>query len=304
MRRVLVVWPRPKYWLHALLLLCTFATTTVVGAWLQYDFDNNLPSYNAQDLDFIAGFVTDPARLASGLPFSVSLLVILLAHEMGHYFACRYYRVDATLPFFLPAPTPIGTLGAFIRIRSPIGSLRELFDIGVSGPIAGFVFVAPLMAIGLALGKVLPGIREEGGLIPGRPALEYLLAAAIFPGVSADDIYPHPVARAAWVGALATALNLFPIGQLDGGHILYSFSRRLHRRLSLILIGVLILLGWRYSPSWLVWAALLAVFALRHPSVFDTRPLGRGRRWLGLFAAVMLALTFCLVPIREGAGLQ
>jgi membrane-associated protease RseP (regulator of RpoE activity) len=226
------------------------------------------------------------------------LLVILLAHELGHYIACLYYRVDASLPYFLPAPTPIGTLGAFIRIRSPIGNLRELFDIGVAGPIAGFVFTVPALAIGIAYGKVIPGIREAGDMILGVPLLERLLTAAIFPGVPPADVYPHPIARAAWVGALATALNLFPVGQLDGGHLLYAIARRWHRRLSVALVAALAAMGVFYSWSWAVWAAILAIFALRHPAVYDTRPLNLARVWIGAGALAMLAACFSLVPIR------
>ncbi|MEZ5352066.1 MAG: site-2 protease family protein [Bryobacteraceae bacterium] len=290
--------PRPRYWLHLLLLALTLLTTTLIGAWLQYDFENDLPAYSGGDWEVVLRFLRDPRRLVSGLPFSATLLLILLAHEMGHYGACVYYRVDASLPYFLPAPTPIGTLGAFIRIRSPIGSLRELFDIGVAGPLAGFVFVVPAFAIGLAYGKVIPGIREAGDLLFGQPLLERMLAWAIFPGVPIADVYPHPIGRAAWVGALATALNLLPIGQLDGGHLLYTFAGRRHRALSLIFIGILVGMGLLYSRSWLVWAALLVVFALRHPPVYDTRPVSRGRRRLGMLAAVMLVLCFSLTPLQ------
>ncbi len=273
-------------------------TTTVIGAWLQYDFENNIPSYTGEDWDVVLRFLRVPSRLVTGLPFSITLLTILLAHEMGHYLTCVYYRVDASLPYFLPAPTPIGTLGAFIRIRSPIGSLRELFDIGVAGPLAGFLFVVPALAIGIAFGKVLPGIRESGDLVFGQPLIERILTAAIFPGVPIVDVYPHPIARAAWVGALATALNLLPIGQLDGGHLLYTFAGRSHRALSLFFVGVLVVMGLFYSRSWLVWAGLLVVFALRHPAVYDRRPVNRARHWIGVAAVLILGLCFSLTPLR------
>ncbi len=151
-----------------------------------------------------------------------------MAHEMGHYLAALYHRVDASLPYFMPSPF-LGTFGAFIRVRSPIYSKRELFDIGVAGPLAGFVFLLPALAIGLAFSKVIPGIQPQSSLQFGTPALQWLLQQAIFPGVAAANLYLHPVARAAWVGMFATCMNLLPIGQLDGGHILYSFFPERHR---------------------------------------------------------------------------
>jgi membrane-associated protease RseP (regulator of RpoE activity) len=239
-----------------------------------------------------------PEQWLAGLPFSLTLLAILLAHEFGHYFACWFYRVDATLPFFIPAPTLIGTLGAFIRIRSPIYTRRALFDIGIAGPLAGFVVLLPALAIGLAYSKVIPGIANEGELVFGIPALQGLLAAAVFPGVDPHDIYLHPVARAAWVGALATALNLLPIGQLDGGHILYSFVGRRHRLLSRIFVAALVPLGLFGSRHWLIWAALLFLLGTRHPSIQDTSPLGSGRRKLGLLALVTFLVSFTLAPVQ------
>ena len=150
---------KQRLWLHALLLLATLFTTTLVGAHMQYNFAHNLPFFDLdRDLDiFTVGF-RSLAIFEGGLPFSLTLLAILMAHEMGHYLACVYYSVDATLPFFLPAPTPFtGTLGAFIRIRSPIYSKRILFDIGIAGPLAGFIFVVPALGAGLAFSKIFPG---------------------------------------------------------------------------------------------------------------------------------------------------
>ena len=184
-----------------------------------------------------------PGRLLRGLPFSLTLMTILLAHEFGHYLACVYYRVDASLPYFLPSPTLIGTFGAFIRIRSPIYSKRVLFDIGIAGPLAGFVFLLPALAIGLAFSKVIPGIAHQGSVQFGTPPVQWLLEQAIFPGVAPGDIYLHPVARAAWVGVFATALNLLPIGQLDGGHILYALVGERHKLVSKVVIALLVPLG-------------------------------------------------------------
>ena len=250
------------------------------------------------DRDFsVFGYIWErPFSLAAGLPFSLTLMAILLAHEMGHYLACRYYRVDASLPYFMPAPTVIGTLGAFIRIRSPIYSKRVLFDVGIAGPLAGFVILLPVLGIGLALSKILPGIGARGDVVFGTPPLMWILEKAIFPGVPVPDVYLHPVARGAWVGILGTALNLLPIGQLDGGHILYSFVGERHRTISKVFIIALVPLGTLYWP-WFVWAAVLLLFGLRHPAVFDSSRLSPGRRRLGYIALAIFGLCFMAAPI-------
>jgi membrane-associated protease RseP (regulator of RpoE activity) len=278
-------------------LLLTLVTTTAMGARLAYNFERNLPAFSESDMAAMSRLLTDPASLLAGLPFSLTLLTILMAHEMGHYIACVYYRIDASLPYFIPAPTLIGTFGAFIRIRSPIYSRRELFDVGIAGPLAGFLFLIPALAIGLAYGKVLPEIATRGDLVFGVPLIERLLQMAIFPGVSPGDIYLHPMARAAWVGVLATALNLLPIGQLDGGHILYSFIGQRSRLVSRLLVALMIPLGLFYSVSWLVWAVLLTLFALRHPHIEDNRPVGRARAWLAALSALIFVLSFTPIPV-------
>jgi len=298
------VFRRPKrLWLHVLLFALTLATTTAVGAGLAYNFQHNLPAFSGDDLFVIGEIISRPSRLLDGLPFSLVLMAILLAHEMGHYLACLYYRVDATLPFFIPAPTLIGTLGAFIRIRSPIYTRRALFDIGIAGPLAGFALVIPAFAVGLAWSKVIPGIAERGELIFGVPAIEALLRAVVFPGIPAEDVYLHPVARAAWVGVLATALNLLPIGQLDGGHILYSVAGRYHRLLSRLFVLALIPMGLLYSNSWLLWALILFFLGLRHPSIYDPNPLSPGRRKLAFLALIIFLLSFSVTPVRLADGL-
>jgi len=292
-----------RLWLHLLLFCLTLLTTTAVGAGLAYNFEANRPAFTGDDLFVIGEILAHPARLFDGLPFSLVLMAILLAHEMGHYLACVYYRVDATLPFFIPAPTLIGTLGAFIRIRSPIYSRRALFDIGIAGPLAGFALVIPAFAVGMAWSKVIPGIAERGELIFGVPAIEALFRMAIFPGVPAEDVYLHPVARAAWVGVLATALNLLPIGQLDGGHILYAVAGRYHRLLSRLFVLALIPLGLLYSNSWLLWALILFFLGLRHPSIYDPNPLSRNRRRLAVLALIIFLLSFSVTPVRLADGL-
>ena len=301
--RIALTLPHPtisarRWAVHWLLLGLTFLTTTIVGVVLALAFENNRPI----DLDQYVGVFSligaRPLVLLQGLPFSVTLMSILLAHELGHYFACLYYGIDASLPYFLPFPSPIGTLGAFIRIRSPIYTMRALFDVGIAGPLAGFALLLPAMAIGLVNSKVIPGIAERGDLIFGVPAIQRALEWLMFPGARAADIYLHPVARAAWVGTLATALNLLPIGQLDGGHILYAFTAGKHKLLSRLFVLALIPMGIFYSRSWLVWAVLLFFFALRHPVICDVAPLGRNRVLLGIAALAIFLLTFTVVPIR------
>jgi membrane-associated protease RseP (regulator of RpoE activity) len=293
--------PRHRYWLHVLLLLLTLVTTTVVGAGMARSFNDRRP-FEFGDLNEYARMWHDPAYLLDGLPFSLTLLAILMAHEMGHYFAARYYGVDATLPFFLPAPTLIGTLGAFIRIRSPILSKRILFDIGIAGPLAGFAVLVWPLAAGMSLSKVVPGIGAQGELVFGTPLIVRLFEWVVWPRVSVNDIYLHPVARAAWVGTLATALNLLPIGQLDGGHILYAFLGERTRLLSRLFVLILVPMGFFFAYSWLVWAAILFFFGMRHPAIFDPNPIGRVRTRLGVLALIIFLLSFTLAPIRS-AGL-
>ena len=289
---------RPRYWLHVLLFALTLGTSTVVGAAIQHDFASNLPLDLERSFSLYAWFWRHPAGLLQGLPFSLTLLTILLAHEFGHYIAAAYHGVDASLPYFLPSPF-MGTFGAFIRVRSPIYSKRALFDIGVSGPLAGFVFLLPALAAGLAFSKVIPGIEQQGSLHFGVPGLEWLLERLIFPGVASSDIYLHPVARAAWVGMFATALNLLPIGQLDGGHIVYSFFPRRHRTISTVLCVLLLPLG-KFWLGWLIWAVLLFWLGRGHPGIYDSTELGAGRRKLAWIALAVFILCFTFVPIGDG----
>jgi len=290
--------PRHRYWLHALLFLLTLLSTTVVGAGFAQSFALNLPSSFDGDLYGYVRMWRQPSFLLQGLPFSFTLLTILMAHEMGHFLTARHYGVDVSLPYFLPAPTLIGTMGAFIRIRSAIFSKRALFDIGIAGPLAGFVVLLAPLAVGLSLSKVSPGAVHHSDLIFGSPLLLQLFEKIAFPGVRVEDIYLHPVARAAWVGMLATALNLLPIGQLDGGHILYAFAGEKTRWLSRFFVGLLIPMGFFFAYSWLLWAVLLFFFGMRHPVIYDPYPIGRARTWLGIAALIILILTFTLSPVR------
>ena len=285
----------PRYWLHGLLLALTFVTTTAFGSLLAYNFSQNQPFLVDGALIFLAKVIDRPVLFAGGLAYSLTLLGILMAHELGHYFTCSYWRVDASLPYFLPAPTLTGTFGAFIRIRSPIYSKRVLFDIGVSGPIAGFVFLVPALAIGLAYSKAIPGAADQGDLALGTPLIRWLLQETLFPGVPGSDILLHPMAHAALVGAFATALNLIPIGQLDGGHILYAFAARHHRTLSRLFTILLLPLSYLWL-AWLIWAGVFFWIGRRHPVVYDDSSLGLARWKLLWLAIAIFALCFTPVP--------
>jgi len=289
---------RERYWLYSLLFLFTLLTTCLVGSSMQLDFEHNVPFDLEHSLEMWGYFWNHPAALLQGLPYSLTLLLILLAHEFGHYVAAVFHQVDSSLPYFLPSPI-LGTFGAFIRIRSPIYSRRALFDIGVAGPLAGFIFLLPALAIGLAFSKVIPGITHEGSRTFGVPVLQWLLQHAIFPGVPSGDVYLHPVARAAWVGMFATAMNLLPIGQLDGGHILYSFFPRHHRTVSKALCVLMLPLGifWR---AWFAWALILWWLGRRHPVVYDSSELGGSRARLAWLALIIFVLCFTYQPFADG----
>jgi membrane-associated protease RseP (regulator of RpoE activity) len=285
---------RERYWLYALLFGLTLVTTCMVGATMQNDFERNVPFELEHTLE-LSGFLRyHPAALLQGLPYSFTLMLILLAHEFGHYLASAFHRVDASLPYFLPSPG-LGTFGAFIRIRSPIYSRRTLFDIGIAGPLAGFVFLLPALAVGLAFSKVIPGIAHAGSWQFGVPALQWLLERAIFPGTASGDIYLHPVARAAWVGMFATAMNLLPIGQLDGGHILYAFFPARHRTVSKALCILMLPLGIFWN-AWFFWAVILWWLGRRHPMIYDATEPGGARRTLGWLALAIFLLCFTWQP--------
>ncbi len=292
-----------RYWLHILLLLLTLASTTIIGARLVENFRTDRPPvYLAEDLAAYKELLSNPGSWWNGLAYSLPLLAILLAHEMGHFAACARYGLDASLPYFMPFPSIIGTLGAFIRIRSPIYSRRVLFDVGIAGPLAGFVLILPAALIGIALSKVVPGIAARGDLAFGTPPLFSIFERLVFPGTSPSDLSLHPIARAAWVGVFATALNLLPIGQLDGGHILYAFFGERHRLLSRIFTLALVPLGLLYWP-WLFWAVVLFFFGLRHPMIYDMTEPDRRRKILGLVALAIFLLCFMLAPIETAGGL-
>jgi membrane-associated protease RseP (regulator of RpoE activity) len=289
---------RHRYGLAVFLLLATAVTTLLAGAQLQNDFGRNPPFSFSEGVLPIGWILHSPSRLLLGVPFSLTLLLILLSHEMGHFVACRRYGVDCTPPYFIPVPWPLGTMGAFIRIRSPFPSRAALFDIGVAGPIAGFLVAVPALVLGLILSKVDPKLVSAAPTHVGYPAIFYLVRSALGVRAPIHDIYFHPIAVAAWVGMLATSLNLLPGSQLDGGHLLYALWPRAHRNLTRFLVVLLLPLGLFVWPGWLFWFAVLLIFGTDHPYVPEAPGLTPGRKWLALFALLMLALTFMPVPIQ------
>ena len=286
--------------LAAFLFFLTLITCLLAGTHFAAAYAHN----QAASLDaFVQTFTLayrHPAALLTGLPFALTLLTILLAHELGHYFACRYHHIRSSYPMFIPAPTLIGTFGAFILIRSPIRSARALFDVGASGPIVGFLLAIPAMAYGVLHAKVIPALASDGSadLVFGVPAVMRLISAMILPNAHAADLILHPVGRAAWVGLFATALNLLPVGQLDGGHILRSVSPRLHRIVSLILPIILVPMGYFLWRGWLIWAALLfGVRFFRAAPIYDPTPLDPNRRFGALLALLVFLLCFMANPL-------
>lgn len=300
--------PRPKYWLAILLFLLTAFTTTTLGPvfyiYTRTDLQTILPLFLTPDT--LLAVWRDPALRHIGLTFSFSALFILLCHELGHYIACRLYHLPSTLPYFLPVPFNFGTFGAFIRIRAPIRSKRELFDVGIAGPIAGFVALLPFLVYGIAHSQPVPLVPAPESaataavLAPGK-CLAMVLTARLLHGPLPEGTYLnlHPAALAAWFGLLATSINLLPLGQLDGGHILYAVTGRLQRRLALPLWLALGLTGF-YWPGWLLWCLIILLIGLHHPPLRDERlPLDRGRLLLAWLALAMLILSFMPIPLDE-----
>jgi membrane-associated protease RseP (regulator of RpoE activity) len=300
-----VHWPlKPRRrWYHSLpfhivLFLLTILTTLIVGTHIEINYAQNLPVFDWEvSRAYFQALWHNPGRLILGVPFSFTLLSILLAHELGHYLTCRHYGIHATYPYFIPAPTLIGTLGAFIRIKSPIVTRRKLFDVGISGPLAGFVIAIPALMLAILLSKAASPASVPESISLGNPLALILLTKLLRPGINPAQIALHPVGCAAWVGLFATALNLLPVGQLDGGHILYAVIGDKHRNISRGFLLVLLPLGIFCWIGWMVWGAILLILGLRHPVVIEpAETLGRGRKLLALVAALMLALTFVPTP--------
>jgi membrane-associated protease RseP (regulator of RpoE activity) len=285
-------WPAvpkpPRRLLHLGLLLATVVTTVIAGALQQ----------GVNPLE-------TPALLYKGISFSFTLLLILGAHEMGHYLVSRRHHLDVTLPYFIPAPPIpfiIGTFGAFIRIRSPIRDKRALLDVGCSGPLIGVLVAIPVILIGLKLSTITISGGGEDTLTLGEPLLFKLLSwLALGAMTPEENVILHPVAFAGWIGLLVTALNLLPVGQLDGGHVAYALFPEYHRYISLGMLGLLVVCGVVFWSGWLLWAVLLVFLGWRHPAPYQFWvPLDR-RRWvLGIITIVVFVLTFSPAPFVLG----
>lgn len=304
----------PRWGLAIALFVATFFSTTTLGAnWIlaaRTDVVSPIPNnpfFGAMLSPITIRMVwTSRELLATGLSFSLPVLLIMLCHELGHYVYCRRYRIAATLPYFVPAPVGLGTFGAFIRIRSLIRDKRELFDIGIAGPIAGFLALLPFLVYGIARSQPAPIVLAKPNgpamvlQLPGTSLLTWLLTRAFHGPLPAGTVLNlHPFALAAWVGLLVTALNLLPLAQLDGGHILYAMVGERQRRLALPLWLALAAAGFIH-PVWFAWAVIVLFIGLQHPPVADPHtPLGAGRKALALAALAMLVLCFMPVPLQD-----
>ena len=319
--------------IHFVLFIITLGTTFLAGFFYSADskfLDDFLESRNVTYLiDFFGS-----GSISNGVTFSAALLFILSAHEMGHYYYGKKYGVDITPPYFIPAPpliSPIGTFGAFIKIKSPIATKRALFDIGIAGPLVGICAAIPVIMIGIKLSSIVDpsSLEFEGGMTLGLPLIFSFLVDSFFGNVPEGKdllLHLHPVAFAGWIGLFVTALNLIPAGQLDGGHIMYAlFPRKWHRRASLSMIFLLLILGigtqpiiqllqllWRGIPlesykdiftfdgwlGWVMWAMLLSIMGTRHPPTMDDNiPLDGKRKLLGVIALLVFIGCFTPVPI-------
>ncbi len=275
--------PRTIPPIHIVLFGATLLTTTLAGT-------------------FQAGGnpLSDPSALVLGLPFALTLLLILLSHEMGHYVLARIHGVWASLPYFIPGPPFfVGTFGAFIRMKSPPANRSALFDIGAAGPWAGVCFAIPAVIVGLTLSEVRPLDPLSGGIILGDSVLFSALITLVL-GVTPDEVRVilHPIALAGWFGLFVTFLNLLPVGQLDGGHVVYSLFGPVHRWIARAFLLVILVLGFQGWQGWFVWVVLLAVLGIDHPPTADSvLPLDRKRTIYGWCTVGLFVLTFTPVPI-------
>jgi membrane-associated protease RseP (regulator of RpoE activity) len=281
--------PEPRknaYILPVLLFLLTVITTLIAGSSFYVSYEE---------------LFNHPRLIATGIPFACSLLSILLAHEMGHFITSRRYRVDVSLPYFIPAPTLFGTLGAVIKMRSAIRKKTMLLDIGAAGPLAGIVIALPLVIWGLYQSQVIQVTAGEQSYLFFGDSLLFKLLSHLIVGTIPEgyDIMLSPIAFAGWVGFLVTSLNLMPMGQLDGGHIAYALFGRRQRIVSRVFVGVLVVLGIVYYAGWLVWAALVLIIGVDHPPVSDSDVgLDRRRRVIGWFCFLLFIVTFIPVPVK------
>ena len=271
---------KPKFKLNILLFLATLATTVIAGAIQQ--------GINP---------IENPFQISKGIPFALALIVILSAHELGHYITSKRHRIDVTLPYFIPAPSFIGTFGAFIKMKSPLLDRRALLDVGASGPLVGMVISIPFLIIGLRLSEVTISAGSGGAALGSSILLSLLTKLTLGPLPENCDILIHPVGFAGWIGLLITSLNLLPVGQLDGGHVAYAVMGERHKRISVVTVFCLFVLGFFGWKGWFVWGFLLLIMGLKHPRPIDLwTPLDRRRKIIGWITLITFILTFTPVP--------
>jgi len=302
---------RPSnYWVNIALFVVTFISTLFVG---MQSSDSGAVLRSASDLLL-------PQNLIRGWPFAVTLLGILTAHEFGHYFAARYHKVAVTLPYFLPMPFGFGTLGAFIRLKEPVPDRRKLFDIGVAGPLAGLILAIPLLFYGLHTSPMMVPPSSEGSFVEGNSILYYFAKIIVFgkalPNpITHEDVMMNQVNFAAWIGLLVTALNLLPVGQLDGGHTVFALFGEKARYFNLVTVGLMAVFAlaglaplqqlapWLANigfEGWFVWLILifLVIGPFHPPALDDVTRLDSKRRWLGYLVILIFVLIFVPVPMR------
>ena len=302
---------RPSnYWVNIALFVVTFISTLFVG---MQSSDSGAVLRSASDLLL-------PQNLIRGWPFAVTLLGILTAHEFGHYFAARYPTVAVTLPYFLPMPFGFGTLGAFIRLKEPVPDRRKLFDIGVAGPLAGLILAIPLLFYGLHTSPMMVPPPSEGSFVEGNSILYYFAKIIVFGKVlpnpiTHEDVMMNQVNFAAWIGLLVTALNLLPVGQLDGGHTVFALFGEKARYFNLVTVGLMAVFAlaglaplqqlapWLVNigfEGWFVWLILifLVIGPFHPPALDDVTRLDSKRRWLGYLVILIFVLIFVPVPMR------
>lgn len=279
---------------HLLLLAATAVTATVVP------FGSAFGLFSDRSL---RETLLDPALWKTGASFSIPLLAILGTHELGHMIACRRYGLPATYPYFIPAPVGIGTFGAVIRIRAPIESRKVLFDVGAAGPLAGFAVALPVLVWGIAISRIAPGTPPGDYIEFGEPLLFRAIERTIFPATARGaDLALSPLGFAGWFGLFVTALNLLPLAQLDGGHILYAAVGNRQKRIGVVLLAVLVALAFLW-PGWILWAVIVLIMGVGHPPTADpSERLDPKRRALALLCLVVFAVSFTPVPIKRGSS--
>ncbi len=268
------------------LFLATFITTTFIGG-VDYISFYKL-DYGILDLRFWAG----------GLWYSIPLMLILAFHETGHFLTATYYGIDCTPPYFIPAPTLIGTFGAFIKIKSPFLSKKELFDVGIAGPLAGFIIAVPVLIAGVLLSKPAPQIINTKDVITFGEPLLYKIIVLFKYGTTDINLILHPTGFAGWIGLLVTALNLLPVSQLDGGHISYAVFGKKSFAIAYGLGAVLLILSLFYD-GWIIWLVLLIILGIKHPRFFfEEEPLDKKRKILAFIALLIFILSFIPIPVK------